>query len=339
MSDMVKTKVKGQDQKFQTFLQDNLMLFVFLVFLICGALFVDKFVSAYNIKNYLKNCAPLLVVSTGLTYVVLNGGIDFSTTSIISLGSVVGAHLLVNSSLAKSSLAIPLTIIIVVGIGLAFGVINGLAVSRLKMPSFVATLSTQLIGAGLAVWFGSVLFEGAVSLGGLPEAFRAIGGKGMFWIPILISVIIFVIFNWLIRKTVFGKQIYAIGINPRTAEVSGVPVKKNIFLLFVISGGLAGVASVMYTAKNGAGVPTMGDAMFIDIVGSVVIGGTDPAGGFGGVKNTLYGVLFLTLVSNILNLMGTEWFYVDLIKGALVIAAAVLNLIFKNLGVRGRSRA
>ena len=315
------------------------MLFVFLVFLICGVLFVDKFASAYNIKNYLKNCAPLLVVSTGLTYVVLNGGIDFSTTSIISLGSVLGAHLLVDSPLAGTPLAIPLTIIIVVGIGLIFGVVNGLAVSRLKMPSFVATLSTQLIGAGLAVWFGSVLFEGAVSLGGLPEAFRTIGGKGIFWLPIVIAAVIFLIFNWLIRRTVFGKQIYAIGVNPRTAEVSGVPVKKNIFLLFVISGGLAGVASIIYTAKNGAGVPTMGDAMFIDIVGSVVIGGTDPAGGFGGVKNTLYGVMFLTLVSNILNLMGIEWFYVDLIKGVLVIAAAVLNLIFKNLGVRGRGRA
>ena len=146
------------------FLQDNIMLFVFLVFFICGMLFVDKFASAYNIKNYLKNCAPLLVVSTGLTYVVLNGGIDFSTTSIISLGSVLGAHLLVESPLAGTPLAVPLTILIIVGIGLAFGVVNGLAVSRLKMPSFVATLSTQLIGAGLAVWFGSILFEGAVSL-------------------------------------------------------------------------------------------------------------------------------------------------------------------------------
>ena len=334
---MMKSKRKRQEQKFQMFLQDNIMLFVFLVFFICGMLFVDKFASAYNIKNYLKNCAPLLVVSTGLTYVVLNGGIDFSTTSIISLGSVLGAHLLVESPLAGTPLAVPLTILIIVGIGLAFGVVNGLAVSRLKMPSFVATLSTQLIGAGLAVWFGSILFEGAVSLGGLPEAFRAIGGRGMFWLPILIATVIFVIFNWMLCKSVFGKQIYAIGVNPRTAVVSGVPVKKNIFLLFVISGGLAGVASIIYTAKNGAGVPTMGDAMFIDIVGSVVIGGTDPAGGFGGVKNTLYGVLFLTLVSNILNLMGIEWFYVDLIKGALVIAAAVLNLIFKNLGARGRA--
>lgn len=334
---MMKSKEKRQDQKFQAFLQDNIMLFVFLVFLICGILFVDKFASAYNIKNYLKNCAPLLVAATGLTYVVLNGGIDFSITSIISLGSVLGAHLLVDSPLAGTPLAVPLTILIVAGIGLGFGVVNGLAVSRLKMPSFVATLSTQLIGAGLAVWFGSVLFEGAVSLGGLPDGFRAIGGKGAFWLPIVIAAVIFIVFNWLIRRTVFGKQIYAIGVNPRTAEVSGVPVKKNIFLLFVISGGLAGVASIIYTAKNGAGVPTMGDAMFIDIVGSVVIGGADPAGGFGGVKNTLYGVLFLTLVSNILNLMGIEWFYVDLIKGVLVVTAAVLNLVFKNLGVRGRA--
>ena len=317
------TKVKKPSGMVQTFLMDNVMLFVFLAFFICGLLFVDKFASIYNMKNYLKNCAPLLIASTGLTFVVLNG--------------VIAAYLMVDSPLAGSPLCVPLTIVIVLAIGAVFGCVNGLAVSRLKMPSFVATLAMQLIGSGIAVWFGSVLFDGVVSLGGLPESFRAIGGKGAFWLPVLIAGLCFLFCDWLNRKTVFGRQLYAIGVNPRTAEISGVPVRNNPFYLFLISGLCAGLASVMYTAKNGAGVPTLGDKLFIDVVGSVVIGGTNPAGGFGSVKNTLYGVLFLTLVSNILNLLGIEWFYVDLIKGLLVIAAAVLNLAFKKLGVRTRA--
>ena len=331
------TNVKKPSGMVQTFLMDNVMLFVFLAFFVCGLLFVDKFASIYNMKNYLKNCAPLLIASTGLTFVVLNGGIDFSITSVISFGSVIAAYLMVDSPLAGSPLCVPLTILIVLAIGVVFGCINGLAVSRLKMPSFVATLAMQLIGSGIAVWFGSVLFDGVVSLGGLPESFRAIGGKGAFWLPVLIAGLCFLFCDWLNRKTVFGRQLYAIGVNPHTAEISGVPVRKNLFYLFLISGLCAGLASVMYTAKNGAGVPTLGDKLFIDVVGSVVIGGTNPAGGFGSVKNTLYGVLFLTLVSNILNLLGIEWFYVDLIKGLLVIAAAVLNLALKKIGVRTRA--
>ena len=178
------TKVKKSSGMVQTFLMDNVMLFVFLAFFICGLLFVDKFASIYNMKNYLKNCAPLLIASTGLTFVVLNGGIDFSITSVISFGSVIAAYLMVDSPLAGSPLCVPLTILIVLAIGAVFGCINGIAVSRLKMPSFVATLAMQLIGSGIAVWFGSVLFDGVVSLGGLPDSFRAIGGKGAFWLPV-----------------------------------------------------------------------------------------------------------------------------------------------------------
>lgn len=333
-------KTKQLASKVRLFLVDNLMLFVFLVFFVIAILFVDRYATAYNLKNYLKNCSALLIPSIGLTYVTLNGGIDFSITSVISLGSVLGAYLLVDSGLSGTALATPVTVICVLAVGLLFGAVNGFAVSKLKMPSFVATLASQLVGAGLAVWLGSVLFDRVVSLGGLPDSFRYLGGKGdMFWVPILIAAIAFLFFDWLVRKTVFGKQVYALGVNPRTAEISGVPVRKNIFRLFLISGFLSGLASIVYTAKNGAGVPTLGDSMFIDIVGSVVIGGTNPAGGFGGVKNTLYGVLFLTLISNILNLIGVEWYYVDLIKGILVVAAAVLNLVFKNIGAKGRAAA
>lgn len=321
-------------------MQENVMLLVFLAFFAYSVFFVDNFTSVYNLKNFLKNCAPLLIASIGLTLVTLNGGIDFSITSVISLGSVVSSHLLVQSGIAGKIYAIPVVLLIVIGMGTVFGLINGLSVSKLKMPSFVATLAMQLIGAGMAVWLGNILFNGVVSLGGLPDTFCYLGGKGdKFWVPIVIAAVVFLLFDWLTGKTVFGKQVYAIGVNPKTAEVSGVPVKRNICLLFVISGCLSGLASLMYTAKNGAGVPTLGETMFIDIVGSVVIGGTNPAGGFGGVRNTLYGVLFLTLVSNILNLTGIEWYFVDLIKGGLVIAAVVLNLLFKSVGNKNVARA
>ena len=146
--------------------------------ILCASLlFVEGFASAYNIKNYLSNCAPLLVVAAGLTIVTLNGGIDFSTTSVISLVSTITAYILVKTALADTIWAIIVAFLVCLGIGALVGVINGLAISGLKMPSFVATLATKLVFSGVAVWFGSVFYE-KVSLPGLPAGFTAIGGKG-----------------------------------------------------------------------------------------------------------------------------------------------------------------
>lgn len=318
--------------KAKTFLVENAIFAVFLMLFILSLLFIDGFASAHNLKNLIKNSTPLLVVACGLTFVVLNGGIDFSVTSIISLSSVVGAYIMVLSPVAGGVGSVILAILAMIVIGGIIGAINGFAVVKLKMPSFVATLATMMIGEGIAVWFANMVFP-KTSQGGLPNGFNAIGGaREYFWIPVIIAVVVVVITNWLLKSTRFGKNIYAVGTNPNTAFISGVPVKKVIFILCLISGLLAGVSSVMYTAKNGAGIPTMGDKLFIDIIGGVIIGGTSMAGGSGGVKKTLYGVLFLVLIDNILSLMGVCWYLIDVIKGSLILLAAILDIFTKRVG-------
>ncbi len=329
-----------QSIKVKRFLSDNAILMIWIAFFAAASIFIEGFFSAYNIKNYFANCAPLLVVAGGLTIVTLNGGIDFSTTSGISLVSTISAYLLVKTSLAGSAFGIVVTILISLGIGLVVGVINGLAVAGLKMPSFVATLATKLIFSGVAVWFSSVYYE-KTSLAGLPDGFTAIGGKPAdFWlIPLFLSAIVFVIIHWLLSKTVFGRRVYAIGVNPNTARMSGMPVRKTIFMEFLLCGFLASLSGIMYTAKNKAGIPTLGDDMFTNIVGSVVIGGTSPAGGFGSMKKTLYGVLFLTLLNTILNLLGVPYQLYDVIKGAFILIAACLELVTREMNVRTAAKA
>ncbi len=323
----------------QGFAAENAILFIWGIFFIYALFFIEGFSSAYNIKNYLKDCAPLLVASCGLTVVVLNGGVDFSSTSVISLVSTICAYILVKTSLKDTVWAIVLALVVGVGIGGAVGAINGLAVSKLKMPSFVATLSTKLIFSGLAVWFGSVFYD-KISLGGLPKAFTAIGGKGdLFWLPIVISLGFLVLTYWLLHKTLFGRWVYAVGVNPETAKISGIPVRKIIFLELLYCGLMAGVAGLMYTAKNGSGVTTLGDNMYINIVGAVVIGGTNPSGGFGSVRKTLYGVLFLVLLSNILNLLGVHYTLYDVVKGAFIMIAATLELFTRRMSARAAARA
>ncbi len=325
--------------KLKRFLSDNAILVIWVIFCIYSLFFVEGFASAYNIKNYLGNCAPLLIVSAGLTIVTLNGGIDFSTTSVISLVSTISAYILMKTPLTGTPWAVVCAVLSGLLIGGFVGVINGLAVSKLKMPSFVATLATKLIFSGVAVWFGSAYYD-KISLSGLPAAFTMIGGKGgPFWIPLVIAAVVCIFVEWLLMKTLFGRRVYAVGVNPRTAQVSGVPVRKTIFMEFLICGLLAGLAGIVYTAKNRAGVTTMGDDMFVNIVGAVVIGGTSPAGGFGSMKKTIYGALFITLLSTILNLLGLHYTLYDVVKGVFVLIAAGISVVTREMNVRAAAKA
>lgn len=285
--------------------------------------FVPHFCTVYNLKNYLLQSADLLIISCGLTFVVLNGGIDFSVTSVLTLGSVLGAYIMALSPLAGSpALSIPVAILAMMAVGLLVGLVNGLSVTRLRMPSFVATLATQLIVLGLAVQFASLVSDTA-SIAGLPEAFFVLGGEGRyFFVPILIAFSVWLFSHWLLARTIFGKRVYAIGVNPKASFISGVPVKKTIVQLMIISGLFAGIASIVATARNQVGMPSLGDKMFLTTIASVIVGGTSTSGGFGGMGKTLLGVLFITLLNNAMNLLGVGWEVIMIVLGALIVVSA-----------------
>ena len=198
--------------KLMRIIKDMPILPLLIVSFLLAVFFVPHFATVFNLKNYLLQSADLLIIACGVTFVVLNGGIDFSVTSVMSLGSVVGAYIMALSPLAATpGLAIPVAILVMMGIGLLVGYINGLSVTKLKVPSFVATLATQLIFVGLAVFFASLVSETA-SISGLPDAFFILGGEGQFFfVPIVIAFLIWLFSAWLLSRTLFGKQVYAIG--------------------------------------------------------------------------------------------------------------------------------
>ena len=316
-------------------LRDMPILPLLLVSFVLAACFVPHFFTLYNLKNYLLQSADLLVISCGLTFVVLNGGIDFSVTSVLALGSVVGAYYMAKSPLAATpAISIPFAILVMMGIGFVVGLVNGLSVTRLKMPSFVATLATQLVILGVAVQFESVVSD-KPSIDGLPEAFFVLGGGGKFFIvPILIAFSIWLFSHWLLTCTLFGKRVFAAGVNPRASYISGIPVKRTIVWLMVISGLFAGIASIIATARNEVGMASLGDKMFLTTIASVIVGGTSTAGGFGGVHKTLLGVLFITLINNAMNLLGVGWYTIMIVLGILIIISAMSSYV---LNRRARS--
>lgn len=311
-------------------LSESILLLLLLMF-VAAALFAPGFLSLFNIKNLLLQSVDIMVVSVGMTFVILNGGIDFSCVAVLALGSVFGAWTMAHSPLAHTPLAIPLGILVMVGIGLVVGAINGFSVVVLKMPSFIATLGTMMIGSGIAVWFASLVAV-KLSIIGLPEPFFILGGdQGYIFLPVVIALALVLLAHWLLSTTLFGRWVYAVGTNPRAAFVSGMPVKRTVFLLMLVSGLYAAIQSVLATARNQAGIPTLGERAFIDIVASIIIGGTSIFGGSGSVIRTVYGVLFITLLNNVVNLLGIEWYVISLIKGILVLVAAFIDVFSKRV--------
>jgi ribose transport system permease protein len=307
-----------------------IVMFVFSYFL------VPNFSTRFNLTNLVLQANDIMIVAVGLTFVVLNGGIDFSITSVMAMSSVFGAYIMALSPLAGTPWAVPVALIAMVSVGVIVGMVNGFSVTRFKMPSFIATLATMMIGSGVAVWFTSIVSERS-SIGGLPEAFFALGGdRGHIWVPVTITVVLLLFAHWLLTYTVFGRRVYAVGTNPRTSHVSGLPVKSTIFWLMIICGVFAAIQGIIATGRNQAGIPSLGDRVFIDIIAAVIIGGTSVFGGAGGVRQTIYGVLFIALLNNVVNLLGVEWYVISLIKGILVLIAAFLDIWTRRRELVGR---
>ncbi len=307
-----------------------------IVMFVVSYFLVPNFSTRFNLTNLVLQANDIMIVAVGLTFVVLNGGIDFSVTSIMALSSVFGAYVMAISPLAGTPWAIPVGLVVMMGVGAVVGVVNGFSVTRFKMPSFIATLATMMVGGGVAVWFTSTV-SARSSINGLPDAFFVLGGDGgRLWVPVTITVVVLLFAHWLLTYTAFGRRVYAVGTNPRTAHVSGLPVKSTIFWLMVLSALFAALQGINATARNQAGIPSLGDRVFIDIIAAVIIGGTSVFGGAGGIRQTVYGVLFITLLNNVVNLMGVEWYVISLIKGILVLIAAFLDIWTRRRELVGR---
>jgi ribose/xylose/arabinose/galactoside ABC-type transport system permease subunit len=309
------------------FLGDWGVALLSLAYLLALGPLVPGFLSAPNLGNVVSNVLPLLAVALGQTLVLVTGGIDLSVTATVALASVAGAKVMTESGgvlPADAALGVAAT----VAVGLAVGLVNGLAVARLRMPPFLATLAVMTFASGLAIaWTRSQ------GISGLPASFRALGGTFAGGLPTSLLVVAPLAFgaHVLLSRTVFGRWLYAVGGNARSARVSGVPVERTLVLAYVACGLCAAVAAVLYSARLETGSPVLGQRIFLDVIGGAVIGGTSLFGGRGTVRGTAFGVLFITLVDNSLNLAGLSSFAILMVKGGVILAAAVLDALRERL--------
>jgi ribose/xylose/arabinose/galactoside ABC-type transport system permease subunit len=307
-------------------LSEHLVLWLCLVYFAALAPFTPGFASWANLQTILAYALPILVVSVGLTLVLIIGGIDLSVTSIIALASVVGGKIMSADEgwLGGNPLAVTVGILAMLLAGAGIGALNGLAVTVCRIPAFIATLTTMMFVSGLAIWLTL-----SRRIGGLPEGFVTLGQN--LWLVIAIAGAATWVAHLVLSRTLYGKWLYAIGHNARTALVSGVPVGRVTFFTYVASGLFAGLAGILFTAALETGNPEMARDNLLDVIGAVVIGGTSLYGGKGRVAGTVFGVLFLALVDNSLNLLGLTFYTITMVKGGVILAAALTDAVRNKL--------
>jgi len=306
--------------RFQSFLALALMV-------VALSLASHNFLTVDNTMNVLRQISINLCLSLGMTLVILSGGIDLSVGSVLALSGAVAAGLLKNGlALPRFNLLVQFTmpgaIVAGIAVGLALGWANGVAVTRFKLPPFVATLGMLSIARGL-----TMLWTGGFPVTGLGDDFGRLGTGHALGIPmpVWISAVLVAVFIVVTKRTRFGRHLYAVGGNERAATLSGLAVPRIKLMVYTLGGGLAAVAGLLVTARLDSATPNAGLGYELDSIAAVVIGGTSLSGGRGSMLGTVLGCLIIGVLNNGLFLLNVSPFWQQVVKGFVILAAVAID--------------
>ena len=296
-------------------------LFILVIFLIAMAFLSDRFFTFKNLTNVGRQISLNAILALGMTLVIISGGIDLSVGGVCALGCCVCAKML--NSTGSSLLAITVVLLI----GLAVGAFNGFVVSKTGIAPFIVTLSTVSIIRGI-----TLVMTNASPMPISNAAFKFIGQGTLLGIPfpIYITLILAIITAFVMNKTVFGRYVYAIGGNERSAVVAGIQVKKVKISVYMVSGFLAAFTAIIYTSRLSSGVPSLGDGFEMDAITAAVIGGASLAGGQGHIWGTMIGAVIIGILNNALNLLNINSYFQDIVKGVVVLLAVLFDFFIQS---------
>ncbi|MDI3298762.1 MAG: ABC transporter permease [Bacillota bacterium] len=285
--------------------------------LLCAFLAVlsPTFLTASNVLNVARQVAVNALLAAGQTFVILTAGIDLSVGSTLALAGAVTAGTMVHHGIAAGLLAGLAT-------GLLVGALNGLVATRLGIPDFIVTLAMLSAARGL-----TLIYTNGLPIGDLPPAFLAIGGGylGPIPLPVVLMLLVYLLAHLVLRSTVFGRYVYAVGGNRKAAAYAGIPVRRVRVAAYLISGFLAALAGIVLTSRLATADPQAGAGYELDAIAAVVLGGTSLFGGEGQVLKTLLGALILGVLGNGMNLLNVSPFYQEVVKGVVILLAVTLG--------------
>jgi ribose transport system permease protein len=294
------------------------LIWALIALCVTASLISPFFLNKINLLNVLRQVSLFGVVAVGMTFVILTKGIDLSVGSIVAVVGVLTATLLAGGT------PIPLAVIAGLAAGTLMGVVNGLGVTLGHVPPFIMTLGTMVMGRGISLIIAD---GGTVNMGAAADRFFWLGGGFLYGIPVPIWVFAAVcILGFIVlRFTPFGRQIYAVGSNEEAARLSGINVGLTTFSVYAISGFLAALGGLLFLSRLSVGDPNSGLGLELEAITIVVIGGTSLFGGEGGVGGTVIGAIILAVLANVLNLIGVSPFSQQVVKGAIIVFAVLLE--------------
>ncbi|MCB1517979.1 MAG: ABC transporter permease [Hyphomicrobiaceae bacterium] len=297
--------------RFLHFIQNYAVLIMIVILIVALSLLSENFFTFRNLLNILNQNAPLAIMASAMTLVIIAGGFDLSVGAIFAMGAVCSAWLAVNVDPILGLAVAPL-------IGLALGYMNGLVITWLNVHSFLATIATSLIFSGTAI----VISNGRL----IPvrmDAFTWLGRDkiGEVFIAVWVMLAFAILLTFLLNNTVFGRKVYSVGGNEEAAILSGIRTKRIKIATFAIAGLAAGLASSIAASRVSMGQASAGTGMELQAIAAVILGGTSIYGGQGAVWRSVAGVMLLALINNGFNILNADPFYRDLTTGLVILAA------------------
>jgi ribose transport system permease protein len=293
-----------------------------LILCIAFSFLSPRFLTWSNLLIVLEQGTVLLVAALGMTFVIMAGSIDLSVGSIVALSALAAA--ITSDSLGAAAI-IPATLV-----GILAGLVNGIIVAKGKVPSFIATMGAMVIYRGIVLLFT----KGApVSIDG--EGFLTAFADRTFGIPhsVIIGLALAALAYVILNRTVFGREVRAVGGGERVASLTGIRVVRVKIWMFTFLGALCGIAGLLQAARAMAATAQLGEGLELDVIAAVVVGGTPLTGGIGSIFGTILGVLIITLLSNGMNMIGVDPYLQNIIKGVVLIGAVFLTIDRKKIGI------
>ena len=276
------------------------------------------FLTSANLLNVLRQASLTFLIASGLTLTILTAGLD------LSVGANVGLSACLAATVMKSTGSIALGAVAGLGFGAFVGVLNGVMITLLRLPPFIATYGMLWTLNGVTYWF-----MGGETIHGFAPGFRQLGSG--YWlgvpVPIYVMTLFLVVGGIFTRYTTFGHEVYAIGANREAARLSGVPVRARLNLVYVLSGAMAGLSAIVYLARLNSAEADIGEPLTLPAIAAVLVGGTSLFGGAGSLSGTLVGALTLTLVVNGMNLLSVDANWQPLVTGVIIILAVWIDVM------------
>lgn len=291
------------------------ILFILLFCLILTAA-SSTFLTPGNLLNVFRQAALLFLIASGLTLVLISGGID------LSIGANLGLSACLSALVLKATGSIALAIVAGVSAGAAVGLLNGIVIAYVRIPPFVATYGMLWVLTGITYFV-----MGGEAISDFPSEFRYLGSGYLLGIPVPVYLMVVFLIGggFFLQRTIYGQELYTIGANHTAAYLSGIPVRSRHVLVYTVSGAMAGLAAVVFLARINSAEGDIGETVLLPAITAVLIGGTSLFGGIGTLTGTLLGALIITIVINAMNLLSVHTNWQPLVTGLIVVLAVLVD--------------